>query len=78
MEITFSSHAVDMLTERCIERETAVEAVRFPDIIRQRDDGTAHYYKHIGEKTLHVIVNPRTTKIITLFFDRRGIRESKN
>ena len=78
MEIIFSSHALDMLNERNIAKELALDTVCSPDSTRLREDGTVHYYKTINEKTLHIVINPKDNKVITLFYDRRGIRESED
>ena len=75
-EYVFSIHARDMLRERGITEQQALQAISTPDDKRIGTDGNMHYFMSLPEldnRTLHVVVNETVepNRIITLFLDRR-------
>ena len=74
--IELSSHAKDMLSERCIPEEWVWRTIHAPDHTETGADNNVHYLKAIeenAERILRVVVNRRVrpSRIVTVFFDRR-------
>jgi hypothetical protein len=81
MEIAYTVHARDMLTERAIPDAWVVRAVESPLRTENRDDGTTHYLSEVPERNgriLRVVVNTEASPpiVVTVFFDRRLRRQS--
>ncbi len=78
--LSWSTHALDMLAERRVELAWVEQAVQEPDKQWTGPDGNIHLGRTIPERAnrvLHVIVNPRSQRIVTLFFDRRSQRRTQ-
>ena len=78
-EYIFSNHAKDMLKERVILEEWALQTINNPDQKKSGDDGNTHYFRPIPERenrVLHVVVNETVepNRIVTLFLDKRARR----
>jgi len=76
MQLAYTAHARDMLTERGIPDEWIVRAVESPLRTEQHDDGTTHYLSSVPEcsgRVLRVVVNAKASPaiVVTVFFDRR-------
>jgi hypothetical protein len=76
VEVRLSKHAIDVLTERTIERAWMEATLSEPDQTENAADGTVHDLRRVeefGQRCLRVVVNPRTEPplVVTLFFDRR-------
>ena len=76
MQLAYTGHARDMLTERGIPEEWVVRTVESPLRAEEHDDGTLHYTGKVpeqGDRILRVIVNPAADPplVVTVFFDRR-------
>ena len=79
-DMELSQHTRDMLQEREIPEEWMWQALDEPDWIKIGTDGNTHYIKAIpehGGRFLRVVVNPRTQRIVTLFFGRRLRRQKR-
>jgi hypothetical protein len=75
-EHVFTAHAKDMLKERGILEEWVLQAIQDADQKKLGNDGNVHYFKLLPEREnhiLHVVVNEtaKTSRIVTLFLDRR-------
>jgi hypothetical protein len=72
----FTRHFNQMIEERLIRLEWVDLAVKSPDRVETREDGTKHFIKKIPEyenRWLRVVVNVRLKpyRAVTAFFDRR-------
>jgi hypothetical protein len=81
MEIAYTVHARDMLTERAIPDAWIVRAVESPQRTENHDDGTTHYLSKVPERSgrvLRVVMNTEASPpiVVTVFFDRRLRRQS--
>ena len=79
-ELRWSAHALDMMAERHIELEWVARALQEAHRQWMGPDGNIHVCRAIPEsenRVLHVIVNPRRHRIVTLFFDRRSRRPTR-
>jgi hypothetical protein len=68
----FTKHFKAMLEERQIKNEWVDDAIRYPDQIEDREDGTRHYLKKIQNyenRWLRVVTNHFTEpqKAVTVF-----------
>jgi hypothetical protein len=77
VDIKFSKHARDMLTERDILEEWVLLTISSSDKSEKRaEDNNWHYTKSIPERenrVLRVVVNQEANpyRVVTVFFDRR-------
>jgi hypothetical protein len=76
MQLVYTVHAPDMLTERGITEEWVVRAIEAPLRTENHDDGTTHYLSKVperGGRVLRVVVDAKASPVIvvTVFFDRR-------
>ena len=81
MELAYTVHARDMLTERVIPDSWVVRAVESPSRTVIHDDGTTHYLSEVPERNgriLRVVMNAKASPpiVVTVFFDRRLRRQS--
>ena len=75
-EYIFTVHARDMLKEREIDEQWALQAINIPEEKSVGSDGNIHYFKSLAEREnriLHIVVNETVepNRIVTLFLDRR-------
>jgi hypothetical protein len=71
---TLTKHAQEMATERGISLDWIRATLTEPDQIDRRADGTAHFLRVIsdfGGRTLRIVLNTKSDRVITVFFDRR-------
>lgn len=81
MQLAYTAHARDMLTERAIPDVWVVRAVESPLRAESHDDGTTHYLSEVPERSdriLRVAMNAKASPpiVVTVFFDRRLRRQS--
>jgi hypothetical protein len=79
-DLSWSAHALDMMAERRVELLWVEQALQEPDKQWTSPDGNIHFCRAIPERAnrvLHLIVNPRRRRIVTLFFDRRSRRPTQ-
>jgi len=72
-DIKFSKHALDVMISREISKDLVFETIEDYSlkIIVSKDE--EHYYKSIESKEnrcLKVVLNPKTLKVVTVYFDR--------
>ncbi len=80
MGFKLTKHAKEMLNERNISEAWIWKALSEVEVKKQGEDKNVHYFKSIpeyGERVLHVVVNPKTSVVITVFFDRKAKREKE-
>jgi spore maturation protein CgeB len=73
MEVTFTSHAEDMLKEREFSKEF-IQAAVLKSHWREEGKGNIWYaLQKVGNKTLRVVVKGKEPPftVITMYFDRR-------
>ncbi|WP_293444321.1 DUF4258 domain-containing protein [Persephonella sp.] len=73
MNYRFSKHALERIKERKIKKEWVLETLKNPDEIIEESYTEHRYYKVIkdfGNRTLKVVLNPESSIIITVYFDR--------
>jgi len=76
MQLAYTAHARDMLTERGIPDEWVARAVESPLRTENHDDGTTHHLSTVpehGSRVLRVAVNAEASPpiVVTVLFDRR-------
>ena len=74
MDYKLTVHARDMIKERQITEKWIKDTLDNPDHTEKKDDGTIHYIKAISahaNRFLRVIINPKDSRVVTIFFDRR-------
>lgn len=76
MQLVYTVHARDMLTERGLPEEWIARTVESPLRTENHDDGTTHYLSEVPERSgrvLRVVVNAKVSPpiVVTVFFDRR-------
>jgi hypothetical protein len=81
MDLAYTVHARDMLTERAIPDSWVARAVESPMCTENHDDGTTHYLSEVPERSgrvLRVVINAKASPpiVVTVFFDRRLRRQS--
>jgi hypothetical protein len=72
--ITFTYHALDMLTEREFSKETIVDTISAPDWEQKTESEIYYAFKRMGNRVLRVVakqIGPEEIKVITFYFDRR-------
>jgi hypothetical protein len=72
--ITFTNHALDMLSERGFFKETIEDVISAPDWEQKTGSEIYFAFKRIENRVLRVVakqINPEETKVITFYFDRR-------
>ena len=75
-DLTFSSHALDVMRERELPGEWIERTIESPDSVKPGSDGNMHYVKAIPEhsgRMLRVVINENVqpNRVVTVFFDRR-------
>jgi len=76
MDVHYTEHAQDVVTERGLSPQWIAHALSNPELTEEPGDGTVHYLARIAERAnrvLRVVVNPesRPARVVTAFFDRR-------
>ena len=72
--ITFTNHALEMLSERGFSKETIEDAISAPDWEQKTGSEIYYAFKRIENRVLRVVakpISPEETKVITFYFDRR-------
>ena len=73
MDYTMSAHAWNAANVRGIKREWIALALALPTLRVDISDEERHYFTTIKEaqnRCLKVVANPRTKRIVTVYFDR--------
>jgi len=73
MKYELTKHAQDVLENRKINLLWVQKSIKNPSRVDNISDVETHYYSVIEEmenRCLKVVFNPKTYKIITLYFDR--------
>ena len=76
-----SAHFERVLRERGIDVEWTETAIVDPARVEDHEDGTRHFLKPIaafGGRWLRVVINVRSNRKVTAFFDRRVSRASRS